>query len=298
MGREPVDAVLAVMNAVFLAFVVSTMFNVGLQTTWEQLSAVLANLRWLLGAVLASLVAVPLIGWGLAEAFPLEGATFVALVIVASSPGAPFAVSLTGIAKGDLISGAATMAILAVIGSVTAPLTVGLILGGNDVAAAGGGSIDVGELVLSIVLLQIVPFITGMAIRAWAPAIADAWAPPAKKVSSVTFGLVMLAIVVGGMQQVIDLIGSWIIIAGFVAGITWFAAGALLAPSPQRTRATGGILAANRNAGPVLVIATASFAEVEGVIPAIITVLIVQLVTQVVLASWLGRRKEEVEATA
>ena len=75
------DAVLALMNAVFLAFVVSTMFNVGLQTTWSQLTAVLGNLRWLVGALLASLVAVPLIGWGLAEAFPLEGATFVALAI-------------------------------------------------------------------------------------------------------------------------------------------------------------------------------------------------------------------------
>ncbi len=284
------EAVLALMNAIFLAFVVSTMFNVGLQTTLEQLSAVLSNIRWLLGALLASLVAVPVIGWGLAEVFPLEGATFVALVIVASSPGAPFAVSLTEIAKGDLVSGAATMAILAVIGSVTAPVTVGLVLGGDDLSAAGGGSIDVGELVISIVLLQIIPFIAGMAMRAWVPVTADAWAPAVKKASSITFGLVMLAIVVGGMPQVVDLIGSWIIVASFAAGLAWFAAGAVLAPSPQRTRATGGILAANRNAGPVLLIATASFAEVEGVIPAIITVYIVLNVTQVVLASWLGRR--------
>lgn len=292
------EAVLAVMNSVFLAFVVSTMFNVGLQTTWQQLTAVLGNVRWLAGALLASLVAVPLIGWGLAEAFPLEGATFVALVIVSSSPGAPFSVSLTGIAKGDLVSGAATMAILAVVGSITAPVTVGLILGGDDVASAGGGSIDVGELVLSIVILQIVPFIAGMAMRAWVAATADAWAPAVKKVSSITFGLVMLAIVIGGMRQVIDLIGSWIIVAGFVAGLAWFAAGALLAPSPQKTRATGGILAANRNAGPVLLIATASFAEVEGVIPAIITVYIIQLVSQVVLASWLGKRDTSVPVEA
>ena len=225
-------------------------------------------------------------------------ATFVALVIVASSPGAPFAVSLTGIAKGDLISGAATMAILAVVGSVTAPVTVGLILGGDDLSAAGGGSIDVGELVLSIVLLQIVPVVAGMAMRAWVPDTADGWAPTVKQVSSITFGLVMLAIVVGGMPQVVDLIGSWIIVAGFAAGVAWFAAGALLAPSPQKTRATGGILAANRNAGPVLLIATASFAEVEGVIPAIITVYIVQLVSQIVLASWLGRRGNAVPTEA
>ena len=291
------DAVLALMNAVFLAFVVSTMFSVGLATTVPQLTAVLRNTRWLGGALLASLVAVPLIGWGLAEAFPLEGATFVALVLVASSPGAPFAVSLTGIAKGDLVSGAATMAILAVVGSVTAPVTVGFIIGASDVAAAGGGEINVAELVLSIVVLQIVPFIAGMAMRAWVPDTADGWAPAVKKISSITFGLVMLAIVVGGFRQVIDLIGSWLILAGFIAGIAWFAAGALLGSGSQKSRSTAGIVAANRNAGPVLLIATASFADVEGVIPAIISVYIVQLVTQVVLASWLGKRTPEAAAT-
>lgn len=60
------DAVLALMNAVFLAFVVSTMFGVGLATNTAQLTAVLRNARWLIGALGASLVAVPPIGWGLA----------------------------------------------------------------------------------------------------------------------------------------------------------------------------------------------------------------------------------------
>ncbi|MCP4303703.1 MAG: bile acid:sodium symporter [bacterium] len=290
------DAVLVLMNAVFLAFVVSTMFSVGLATTVAQLTAVLRNARWLVGALLASLVAVPVIGWGLAEVFPLEGATFIALVMVASSPGAPFAVAVTGIAKGDLVSGAATMAILAVVGSVTAPVTVGFIIGASDVAAAGGGEINVAELVLSIVVLQIVPFMVGMAMRAWVPESADGWAPAVKKISSVAFGLVMLAIVVGGFRQVIDLIGSWIILAAFVAGTAWFAVGALLGSGSQKSRSTAGIVAANRNAGPVLLIATASFADVEGVVPAIITVYIVQLVSQVALASWLGKRTDEVTA--
>jgi len=55
------DAALALMNAVFLTFVVSTMFNVGLATTVPQLAAVLRNARWLGGALIASMVVVPLI---------------------------------------------------------------------------------------------------------------------------------------------------------------------------------------------------------------------------------------------
>lgn len=53
-------------------------------TIWHP-RGVLRNVRWLIGAVVASLVAVPLLGCGIAEAFPLEGATSVALVLVAST---------------------------------------------------------------------------------------------------------------------------------------------------------------------------------------------------------------------
>jgi len=284
------DAVLALMNAVFLAFIVSTMLNVGLVTSIDQLTGILRNARWLAAALVASLVAVPLIGWGVAEVFPLEGAAYVALVLVACSPGAPFAVALTTIQRGDVVAGAASMAILAVVGSLTTPLTVDFIIGAGEVAEAGGGSIKVGELVLSIVALQIVPFAVGMAMKAWVPDIAVAWQALVKKISSVTFGLVILSIVIGGFQQVIDLIGSWILVASLVASLGWLIAGAVLAPAPRATRVTGGILASSRNAGPVLLIATASFADVEGVIPATISVFIVLLVTQVVVASWFGKR--------
>jgi BASS family bile acid:Na+ symporter len=290
------DAILALMNAVFLAFIVSTMLNVGLVTSMDQLSGVLRNVRWLGGALVASLVVVPLIGWGLAEAFPLEGAAYVALVLVACSPGAPFAVALTTIQRGDVVAGAASMAILAVIGSVTTPITVDLILGAGEVAEAGGGSIELGDLVLSIVVLQIVPFAVGMAMRAWVPHVAGQWQGTVKKISSVTFGLVILAVVIGGLQQVIDLIGSWILVAAFVATVAWMVAGALLAPAPRGTRVTGGLLASSRNAGPVLLIASASFADVEGVIPAVISVFIVLLVTQVVVASWFGKRQPAPDA--
>ncbi len=56
------DAILALMNAVFLAFIVSTMFHVGLITTLEHLVGVVRDVRWLAGAIVASLVLVPLSG--------------------------------------------------------------------------------------------------------------------------------------------------------------------------------------------------------------------------------------------
>ncbi|NNC93775.1 MAG: bile acid:sodium symporter [Acidimicrobiia bacterium] len=284
------ETILFLLNVVFLVFIVSTMLSVGLGTTVPHLVKVLNDVRWLGGALVASLIAVPLIGWGLAEVFPLEGPSYIALILVASSPGAPFAVALATMQRGDVLPVAATMAILAVIGSITTALTVSLILGAGDVAEAEGGAIDIGELLLSIVVLQIVPFLVGMAVRAWVPATADGWASPAKRVSTITFGLVLAGVVIVGIPAVIDLIGSWIIPAALVAALAWIAAGALLAPSPRSRRVGAGLLASSRNAGPVLLIASVAFADVEGVIPAIIAVYLVLLVTGALVAAWFGKQ--------
>ena len=51
------DAVLALMNAVLLAFIVSTMLNVGLAATVRRVTGVLHNARWLVGALVVLLIA-------------------------------------------------------------------------------------------------------------------------------------------------------------------------------------------------------------------------------------------------
>ncbi|MBT8247882.1 MAG: bile acid:sodium symporter, partial [Acidimicrobiia bacterium] len=245
------DAILTILNAIFVAFVVSTMFHVGLTTTIEHLAGVVRNVWLMVGALVASLVAVPLLGWGIAEVFSLDAAAYVALVLVACSPGAPFSVALNGIAKGRLVAGAALMSILAVIGSVTTPITFELIITSTDLAGAGGGEINTLELVRTILLLQFLPIALGMATRGWKPSRADAWEPTADRVSSVTFGLVALAVVVGGFQEVVDLIGSWLLPAAVVFTVAAVLAGALLSPGPRVLRHTAGIVASSRNASPV-----------------------------------------------
>ena len=67
------------------------------------------------GAVSANLVVVPLIGWMLAELFVLDAPNYVALVMIACSPGAPFAAKLIMMQKGDLETGSALQVALAVV---------------------------------------------------------------------------------------------------------------------------------------------------------------------------------------
>ncbi len=75
------------------------------------------------------------------------------------------------------------------------------------------------------------------------------WPTPFKGASSIRFGLVGLAILIGGLQQGIALIGLWILVAHVGAGLAWLVGGALPAPALEATR-VWGLPASDRNAAP------------------------------------------------
>jgi BASS family bile acid:Na+ symporter len=110
---------------------------------------------------------VPLIGWGTAAVLSLDTPAYVALVLLACSPGAPFAAKLAMIQRGDVVTGASLQVFLAAIGSLTFAPTANAIF---TAAKLGGGiSLPVGQLVLTVAVLQLLPFAVGLALRKWSP---------------------------------------------------------------------------------------------------------------------------------
>lgn len=132
--------------------------------------------------LIANLVLVPLLGWGIAALLALATPAYVALVLIASSPGAPFGAKLAMIQRGDIVAAASLQMLLAVIGSITFPITANLIL---QAAHAGGGiSLPVGQPMATVAFLQVLPFALGFIVRRWAPTTADDWKPVALKTSN------------------------------------------------------------------------------------------------------------------
>ena len=102
----------AAFNVALVVFIVSTMLAAGLGTTLEQLTEVLRE-GWLLLLVLvANLIVVPLLGWGVAAAFGLGTSAAVALLLVASSPGAPFGAKVAMLQHGDVLTGTTVQVLL------------------------------------------------------------------------------------------------------------------------------------------------------------------------------------------
>src|SRR3954454_15616429 len=209
---EPVvDVLSALLNSVLVVFVVATMLSAGLRTQVSALVGVLRNGLLVLLVLVANLVVVPLLGLAVGLLFVLPSAALAALVLVASSPGAPFGAKMAMIQKGEVVTGSVLQVLVAAVGSLTFPITANLLLGWADLGE--DLSIPVGRLVLSVAVLQLVPFAVGLAMRGWSPGTAASWMPPVARASNLAFVGVLALGVLGSWQQIVDLIGSRTLLA-------------------------------------------------------------------------------------
>ncbi|GGJ69917.1 bile acid:sodium symporter family protein [Streptomyces brasiliensis] len=279
-----------VLNAVTVIFIAATMFAAGLGATVSALRGVFTNVPLLLLALIANMVIVPLLGWGIGALFSLPAASFIALILVASSPGGPFGAKLAMVQSGDVVGGAAMQVLLASVGSITFAPTVNGLLTAADVGT--NVSLDVGALVRTVALLQLVPFAIGLLIRRYAEPTARSWHPPAAAVSNVTFLIVLAGMLLGNWQGVVALLGSLALLAGFLLSAVAFAVGTLLATGSAVRRTTMGGVASVRNAGPALAAIGIAFNDQPAVLGALAAILLSGLAAALPIATILsGRRK-------
>ncbi|MER6581330.1 bile acid:sodium symporter [Nonomuraea sp. NPDC001023] len=279
------------LNAVTVIFIAATMFAAGLGTTLPDLRAVLVDGPLLALVLLTNLLVLPLLGWGVAALFGLPVPAFVALLLIASSPGGPFGAKLGMVQHGDVAAGAAMQVLLAAIGSITFGPTANILLNAADVG--GGLSLDVATLMLTVAVLQLVPFAVGLIMRHHAPSAARAWHPAAATVSNVTFLAVLAGMLVGNWRDVVALITSRSLLAGFLLAAAAFVLGTVLATGTWPRRTTMGGVAAVRNAGPALAAVGIAFGDEPAVLGALAAVLLSGLAAALPIAAVLSRRRDD-----
>jgi BASS family bile acid:Na+ symporter len=235
------------------------------------------------------MVVVPLLGWGIGALLSLPSAAFIALILVAASPGGPFGAKLAMVQSGDVVGGAAMQVLLASAGSITFAPTVNGLLTAAD--AGTNVSLDVGALVRTVALLQLVPFAVGLLLRRYAEPTARSWRPPAAAVSNVTFLIVLAGMLLGNWQGVVALLGSLALLAGFLLSALAFAVGTLLATGPTVRRTTMGGVASVRNAGPALAAIGIAFSDQPAILGALAAILLSGLAAALPIAALLSRRR-------
>ncbi|MFC5203789.1 bile acid:sodium symporter family protein [Streptomyces kaempferi] len=283
------DTLHMLFNAVTVIFIAATMFAAGLGATIPALRGIFTNVPLLVLALLTNMVVIPLLGWGIGALFSLPSAAFIALVLVASSPGGPFGAKLAMVQSGDVVAGAAMQVLLATVGSLTFAPTVNGILTAADLGK--DISLDVATLVRTVALLQLVPFVIGLLLRRYAAPTAESWHPAAAAVSNVTFLIVLAGMLLSNWSDVVALLGSLALLAGFVLAAAAFAVGTLLATGPSVRRTTMGGVAAVRNAGPALAAIGIAFDDQPAILGALAAILLSGLAAALPIATVLSGRR-------
>jgi BASS family bile acid:Na+ symporter len=293
---ETAEALMGMLfNASLVVMIVATMFSAGLQTTLSALGGVFKNI-WLVVLVLvAAIVIRPLVGWGTAALLALATPAFIAMLLLAASPGAPFGAKLVMTARGDLITGATLQVLLAAIGSITFPITANWLI-----SAAGLGadfSLPVWDLVKTVAVLQLVPFVVGIGVRHWSPETAAKWNPPVSQTSTYAFVIVLVLALLGSWQTLVALIGSRTILAGIVFSIVMLVVGYFVATGGKETRSTVALLEPISNSGPVFAAVAIAFNNDPEILGAATGILLVQIIVGTIVASYFAKGRAAPEET-
>jgi BASS family bile acid:Na+ symporter len=145
----------------------------------------------------------PLLAFAVAEAYALEPALAVGLVILGAAPGGTTANMLTHLARGDTALSITLTAISSVAAVITVPLYLEL---ATEHFGASGFDDDVGMggVVARVLLITVVPLSLGMYIRSRSPERVQEIEPRARAVALALFLAVVIGAVISEYERVID----------------------------------------------------------------------------------------------
>ncbi|MGI9528429.1 MAG: bile acid:sodium symporter family protein [Acidimicrobiia bacterium] len=286
----------ALFNIALVIMIVATMVSAGFTTTFGQLGKVLSRVGLVLLVLFTGLVIRPLVGWGTAELFSLSEPAYIAMVLLAVVPGAPLGVKFVMGAKGDVTTGATFQVLLAVVASFTFAPTANFIL---EAANLGDGvSLPVGDLLKTIVFLQVLPFVVGLVIRHWNEKSALEWNGFAGKIIGPSFLAVVVLGLLSSWRMIIDLIGDRVLVAAVVFVVVMAAAGYFLSLGGYSTRAATSMIQPGSNSGPSFAAVAIAFNNEPAILGAVVAILFVQIIVTPVIGTWMGKDKEDPMAEA
>ncbi|MGH2987075.1 MAG: bile acid:sodium symporter family protein [Solirubrobacterales bacterium] len=145
----------------------------------------------------------PLLAFAVAEAYALEPALAVGLVILGAAPGGTTANMLTHLARGDTALSITLTAISSVAAVITVPLY--LELATEHFGATGfDDDVGMGGVVARVLLITVVPLALGMHIRSRSPERVQEIEPRARVIALALFLAVVIGALISEYERVLD----------------------------------------------------------------------------------------------
>lgn len=171
-----------------LAFI---MFALGLGLTGDDFARVARRPKDFAAGLLSQIVLLPLVAFAIVSVWPVAPAIALGVMIVAVAPGGVTSNLLTAFARGDVALSISLTAVVSLFSVVTIPLVVVLayewFIGREPTR-----EISLLRTGLGVFVLVTVPALLGMAMRRFAPRLAERMEPVARRISGGLFVVVLL----------------------------------------------------------------------------------------------------------
>jgi bile acid:Na+ symporter, BASS family len=234
-----------------------TVFGFGLRTTLHDLQYLLRRPGLLARSLLAMFVIMPIVAVILVWAFELRPSFEIALLALAISPVPPLLPGKEGKAGGHAAYGLALMAVVSVLAIVVVPLWVQLL----GLYADRQLRMPPVAIAKVVVVMTILPLITGVIVRTLLPAVAARLEKPARLVSTVLLVGGAAVLLIAAVPVILNVFDIGIVLATAVFIVVGLAAGHWLG-GPQAEDATVLALStASRHPAIALAVAKLNFPD-------------------------------------
>ena len=186
-----------------------TVFGFGLETTLHDLQYLLRRPALLARSLLAMFVVMPIVAVILVWAFELRPSFEISVVALAISPVPPLLPNKEGKAGGHAAYGLALMAVVSILAIVVVPLWVQLL----GLYADRQLKMPPAAVAKVVVIMTILPLITGLIVRTLFPAVANRLDKPVRLVSTVMLLAGALALVIAAMPVILGEMDPGILVA-------------------------------------------------------------------------------------
>lgn len=244
---------LSQINPIIQLTIVITMISIGMQVTLAQIAGAVMQTRLMAKALLANLIIIPLVALFLVWVFHMPQGLALGFLLVAAAPGAPLIPKLAEVARANLPFSVGLMFVLAVLAIVTTPLTANLILPLDDTI-----EFDVLKVIKSLVLLQLLPLLAGLAIGRWLPRVQKAVVRPSILLANFATAAIILLVIMRDYQTLIAL--PWTAVAAMlILIVSMLLLGWMLGGPQKASRRSLALGTSAQSNGLALLITSSSF---------------------------------------
>lgn len=281
------DEVLGSLTDAFtLAFVVTSMFSLGLGLTVQQLVEPLRNVRLVIMALIANFAIVPAVAYVLGRLLSLEPDLQIGLLLLGTVAGAPLALKAAQVARGNLPFSASLVTLQVVATVIYLPLALPLLI--------PGVAIDTVAIAMPLILQVLLPLGFGLLMNARYDEEADMARPIMGEIANISLAL-MIVLNLTNVRSVLGLLGTGAILATLLVIASALLVGYVLGGPDAPTRRTLALGTAHRNYAAAFVLAAGNFGDRQTVFLLLLAASLISTIVVMLVAGEFGKRAKAAE---